>query len=133
MTLSYENTFAFRIYRWIMIRDSWTKKMCSIIDKIQRFYDNLNKSVFILDSSYILSNEPLPLSYISFVPTVVLDELWGLQENKRKEKRARSIKVSPDVFFNRIQVFHQVYVILEKQEKPHKTAFFTHRISLCYH
>ena len=72
-----------------MIRDSWTKKMCSTIDKIQKFYDNLNKSVFILDSSYILSNEPLPLSYISFVPTVVLDELWGLQENKRKEKRAK--------------------------------------------
>ena len=90
-----------------MLRDSWTKNMCTSIDSIQKFYNNLNNSVFVLDSSYILSNKSLPLSYITLVPTVVLDELWGLQANigKKLRKRAKYATKVTERFIEESEIF----------------------------
>ena len=75
-----------------MMRDLWIEKMVKKIDLIERFYINLNKTVFIVDSSYLLSNDHLPFGYTTIIPSVVFDEICGLQRSCKisTKKRAQS-------------------------------------------
>ena len=105
-----------------MLQDSWMKEMCSEIDKIEYFYAKLNKSVFVLDSSYILSNEPLPLAYITLVPTVVLDELWGLQRNRNVKKRAKyATKITEKYIMQ-----NAIFSVIEPEEYKEVRTIFKH-------
>ena len=105
-----------------MLQDSWTKKMCTVIDKIEDFYAKLNKSVFVLDSSYILSNEALPLAYITLVPSVVLDELWGLQKNKQVKKRAKYAKKITEKYL----IKNKIFSVIEAKEYKEVNKIFKH-------
>ena len=74
------------------MRDLWTEKMIVKIDLIERFYFNLNRTVFVLDSSYLLSNHHLPFDYTTIIPSMVFEEICGLQKSCKRstKKRAQS-------------------------------------------
>ena len=105
-----------------MQQDSWTTKMCSAIDKMEEFYTNLNKSVFVLDSSYILSNYILPLAYITLVPSVVLAELWGLQKNGNVKKRAKYATKVTEKYITENEIFS----LIDLQEFDEVDKIFKH-------
>ena len=105
-----------------MLQDSWTEKMCSVIDKIEDFYAKLNKSVFVLDSSYILSRETLPLTYTTLIPSVVMDELWGLQRNRNVKKRAKyATKITEKYIMQ-----NKIFSLIDPEEYEEVEQIFKH-------